>query len=81
MCTELALFLICRRLEDLNLDRVECEIFFSSNSVPDIDTTVIETGLEESQILVNRTPIISGLNDKLVIHFLSCILGNTTEFK
>ena len=49
-----------RRLEDLNLDRVECEIFFSSNTVPNIDTTVIETGLEEAQIPVNRTPILSG---------------------
>jgi len=60
VCPELALSLLYRRLEDLNLDRVECEIFFSSSTVSNIDTTVIETGLEEAQIPVNRTPILSG---------------------
>ena len=49
------------RLEDQNLDRVECNITFNSTTVPEINPTVTEAGLEESQVPVNSTPILSGL--------------------
>ena len=64
------LYFSCRRQEDVDnsLERVECIISFNltditDTAIIDISATIDEVALEDPQLLVDGTRIISGLND------------------
>jgi len=70
-------YISCRRQEDVQngLERVECIISYNSSTdinttITDISATINEVALEDPQLLVNGTRVISGLND---VYFLCTI--------
>lgn len=78
MLLDVYIYISCRRQEDVQngLERVECVISYNSSTdinttITDISATINEVALEDPQLLVNGTRIISGLND---VDFLCTIL-------